>query len=133
MTRWPLLAASLALVLAGPALAQESKHAVKAEEGKDARLLVVYSLQADCTPGPLNMPRIVNEPTHGKVRVARAKLRTKSTAKCPSVEMPGLVVLYRSEPGFSGRDSVLLEIEGTTGKTSRRGYDITVRPRSDII
>ena len=112
---------------------RESETRVKAEAGKDTRLMVVYNLRPNCTPGPLNMPRVATEPAHGRVQVRRASLKTNVGGRCPPLEIPVLLVLYRAAAAFDGEDSVRLELQQEGGTVLTRIFRIVVRSSNNSI
>jgi hypothetical protein len=114
------------VVFASAGSAQEVEREVNAAAGKQTRLTVVYSLRPDCTPAPLNAPKLRVEPANGRVRVARGTAKTNARGRCPTLEIPVFVVFYRSHPQFTGMDEVVLEVETLSGRMRQMTFKIKV-------
>jgi hypothetical protein len=108
------------------AQAQTVERAVKAQPDKDVRVGVYVNVQPDCTSGPLPTIRLSDPPTNGRVVVKRAKIGVTNYKQCLSLQVTGLVAFYRSKPGFSGTDTLSLEVKLTSGKTQIERITVTV-------
>jgi hypothetical protein len=117
-----LLAASAA------PLAQDAiiERQAKGQSGRDIRIAVYASILPDCTAGQLPAVRLKQPPANGTVTVKQGRMRTTNFKQCLAVEVPAFVAFYRSAPGFSGQDSVLIEVVSASGKTQIQRFTVTV-------
>ena len=81
-----------------------------AQTGKDVRIGVLLNVHKDCSSGPLPVVILIKGPSHGNVRVRRAKATVTNVANCLATQVPAYVVFYKSHPGFSGTEDVELEV-----------------------
>jgi hypothetical protein len=102
------------------------ERSVKAQPDKDVRVGVYVNVQPDCTSGPLPTIRLSDPPTNGRVVVKRANVGATNYRQCLSLQVPGLVAFYRSKPGFSGTDTLSLEVKLPSGKTQIQRITVTV-------
>jgi hypothetical protein len=105
-----LIAAALAA--AAPAAAPPTPHELSTRPGAPLVLGVETSGQADCTLGRISQTRIVTPPRHGVALVRQARVKS-ADGRCPGA--PGYVVIYRSDPAFTGEDDLVLEVRGPAG------------------
>lgn len=119
---------SSAAALAQAALAQDGalERQAKGQSGRDIRIAVFASIKPDCTAGQLPTVRLKEPPTNGTVTVKQGRMRTTNFKQCLAVEVPAFVAFYRSSPGFSGQDSVLVEVVSADGKTQLQRFTVTV-------
>jgi hypothetical protein len=118
----------LALVPSSGACAQAPtvERAFKAQADKDVRVGVYINVQPDCSSGPLPTIRLSDPPANGRVVVKRAKIGATNYKQCLSLQVPGLVAFYRSRPGFSGPDTLSLEVKFPNGRTEIQRITVTV-------
>ena len=123
-----LLLAGVLLGAAAPALAQDAilERQAKGQAGRDIRIAVFASIKPDCTAGQLPSVRLKQPPANGTVTVKQGRMRTTNFKQCLAVEVPAFIAFYRSTPGFSGQDSVLIEVVSADGKTQLQRYTVTV-------
>ena len=116
------------LLGAGAALAQDAilERQAKGLAGRDIRIAVFASILPDCTAGQLPTVRLKQPPVNGTVTVKQGRMRTTNFKQCLAVEVPSFVAFYRSSPGFSGQDSVLIEVVSAGGKTQMQRFTVTV-------
>lgn len=130
-----LLAATLsALILNGPAKAQNTQTVERAAKGlsaKPIRIGVYLNVQPDCTSGPLPAIRLLDPPANGTVDVKRAKVNATNYKQCLALEVPGFVAFYRSKPDFSGIDAVTIEVKYPGGRTEIQHIKVTVGDGKD--
>jgi hypothetical protein len=122
---------AMLLLAAGPsswtfAQAPTVERSVKAQADKDVRVGVYVNVQPDCTSGPLPTIRLSEPPANGRVVVKRANIGATNFKQCLSLQVPGLVAFYRSRPGFSGPDTLSLEIKFPNGRTEVQRITVTV-------
>ena len=131
MMRWmmarPLCIAGFLLGAGAAAFAQDNiiERQAKGQAGRDIRIAVFASILPDCTAGQLPTVRLKQPPANGTVTVKQGRMRTTNFKQCLAVEVPAFVAFYRSAPGFSGQDSVLIEVV-SAGKTQIQRYTVTV-------
>lgn len=116
-SRWA--AGLFALTLPSLALAQEPivERTAKGQTDKDIQVGIYANILQNCTSGPLPTLRLVSPPSHGKVTVKKGKLNGTNYKQCLALEVPGLVALYRSAPGFSGTDALIIEVSYPGGRS----------------
>jgi hypothetical protein len=85
---------------------------------------------APCVPLRTTLA-ITQPPTHGTIRVVdeitavpKATQRAGSTGYCAGMLLYGKKILYRSEPGFNGPDTLSYESIGPNGE--RAPYTVTI-------
>lgn len=120
-----LLAATATSYLA--AGAESVEGTAQGDANKDIRIGVFVNIQPDCTSGPLPTIRLVEPPAHGKVTVKKGKVDATNYKQCLALTAPAYIAFYRSEKGFLGSDSVLLEVRYPGGKQELQHIVITVR------
>ena len=120
----------LAFVSTGSAqeAAQEGtvERQAKGQAGRDIRIAIFGSLKPDCTPGQLPTVKLKQPPANGTVTVRQTRIRATNIKQCLAVEVPAFVAFYRSAPGFTGQDSVTIEVVSPGGKTQLHRYTVTV-------
>ena len=116
------------LAAGAAAFAQDAilERQAKGQAGRDIRIAVFASIKPDCTAGQLPSVRLKQPPANGTVTVKQGRMRTTNFKQCLAVEVPAFIAFYRSSPGFSGQDSVLIEVVSAEGKTQMQRYTITV-------
>jgi|GEM_PF-6868496 len=118
---WLIPAAAL-VVGAAPAPPAPIAHDLKVAPGAPLVLGVETSGREDCTLGRAPQTRIVVPPRHGTATVRQARVRAPG-ARCPGA--PGYVVIYRSDPDFTGVDDLTLQVL-REASTDWHAYRITV-------
>lgn len=113
-----------ALLGASAARAETLTQTVYAKANQPAPLIVETAVRPDCSVGGVPESRVVVEPAHGTLSVREGRLQRQG-ARCP----PGIgyVVIYVSEPNFSGHDVVTLEVSDGD-QVTLRVFDINVGP-----
>jgi len=126
------ISAFVIALLIVPAWAQTEavERTVKGQAGRDIRIGVFASISADCKAGPLPTIRLKQPPAHGAVTVKQGKLRSTNLRQCLAAEVPAFIVVYKSKPGFSGDDSVTLEVINAGGKTQLQKITVSVGSNS---
>jgi hypothetical protein len=120
--------AGMLLVAGAAALAEDAiiERQAKGQAGRDIRIAVFANILPNCTSGQLPSVRLKQPPVNGTVTVKQARMRTTNVKQCLAVEVPAFVAFYRSSPGFSGQDSVLIEVVSSDGKTQIQHITVTV-------
>ena len=99
--------------------------------GRIQSLDYYYDIKPDCTAeGPVEV-RIVTPPAHGTLTVERGVdypnfSRDNVRYECNRQEVPVVKIYYRSEAGYSGADSVAIDILYADGKTRHTIYSVDV-------
>lgn len=126
-SRWA--ASLLALTLPSLALAQVPtvERTARGQANKDIQVGVYINVLQNCTSGPLPGLRLVSPPTHGKVTVKKGKLNGTNYKQCLALEVPGYVAIYRSAPGFSGTDALVIEVTYPGGRSELQKITVQVR------
>ena len=102
---WPALIAAVLTVSA--AAAQPAPREMRAAPGEPLVLGVETSSRPDCTLGRTPQTRVVVPPRHGTATLRQARVRARGD-RCPGA--PGYLVIYRSDPDFSGVDDLTLQV-----------------------
>ncbi|TPM28278.1 hypothetical protein [Mesorhizobium sp. B2-3-4] len=120
-------------VLAGAAWpAAAESYGKSALSGQEIYIFRDVSLNADCSSAGANDVRIIAGPSHGKVRLVHAKIYTgfaKSNErwKCNAHKVDGIKGLYRSNPGYKGRDQVTFSVHTYMGNAHQAVVSIDVQ------
>jgi hypothetical protein len=116
-----------AVALGAPALGQADRvKKVQGKSGEEVRATVIGSAKPDCTVAARPEVRVITPANSGVVRLTQGALRTSRVQNCPVLEIPAVIVLYRSNPGFIGADSFTVEAVSATGTTQRQTVNIDV-------
>ncbi len=127
--------AVVSVALSSASLAQDSprqsapavERSATAQTGKDVRIGVLANVHKDCSSGPLPVVILIKGPSHGNVRVRRAKATVTNVANCLATQVPVYVVLYKSYPGFVGTENLELEVRNVeTGVVRVEKIAVTV-------
>ena len=119
--------AALWLALAGPALAQTTvTRSETVPTGKQARLVIVPNLKKDCSLGPMPEIKVTTAPGSGSLITKAGKLKTPAKYRCPNKEAEVQALFYQSKDGYTGSDSVVVEIKNADGEIEKRDIRITV-------
>ncbi len=100
--------------------------------GERQKIGFFYYLNPDCTSGGYMTVRIVTPPAHGELTSDRGDDYTNypkenQRYQCNLRKSPVTDVYYKSNSGYLGTDSTLIEVASPTGTTITRIYTITVR------
>jgi hypothetical protein len=100
--------------------------------GERQRVGFFYYLNPDCTFGGYMVVRIITPPVHGELSTERGVDYTSfpkenQRYQCNLKQSPGIYVYYKSNSGYLGTDSTLIEAASPIGTTFTRTYTITVR------
>ena len=131
-SRWA--ASLLALTLPSLAWAQVPtvQRTAKGLADKDIQVGVYINVLQNCTSGPLPGIRLVSPPTHGKVVVKKGQLNGTNYKQCLALEVPGYVATYRSAPGFSGIDAMMIEVTYSGGRSELQKITVEVRSTGQV-
>jgi hypothetical protein len=117
-------------IAVNPATPTEVPRAAASEQR--VRLAFLTSVDPDCTSNPFASVRIAEEPKHGEATIKQDTGFTNfpkenPRSECNKQRSEGTAVLYRSEPGYAGKDSVVVEIVYVDGSASSVRYAIDVK------
>jgi hypothetical protein len=121
------LAFFVILVLgASPAAGQSAKE-LKTKKGVSVPLLNLLNVRPGCTsnPGPVAVPVIHEKPANGFVQMLIVVVDVAANGSCSAHKVPAVALLYSPKSGFTGTDSVGIEIE-TGNRTTLLNYNISV-------
>ncbi len=101
--------------------------------GQKGRLDFLYSLNVDCSSLGFATVTTVEPAKHGKVAVDHGSGTPSFAAdnprsECNKREAEGVMIAYEPEPGFTGTDSLTVDIVYASKSTARRHYSISVNP-----
>jgi Domain of Unknown Function with PDB structure (DUF3857)/Transglutaminase-like superfamily len=135
-------APSVPLAPAAAALAQPSSNPAApapilelsrvAVAGQQLRVAFLYDLNPDCSLIGIPTVRIVEEPKSGLVKVDKDAgfpgfPANNPRFKCNSARTDGAVIYYTPNTGFTGADSITVDIIFPDGNAAKRRYAIDVR------
>jgi hypothetical protein len=122
------------LLCAGPAFADELKLARSAKSGVES--LIAHERLWDrrnCEALPTTVT-ITRTPTNGAVsvvegtsKIPKSTPRSGSTGRCAGMPITGSQVMYRSNPGYRGIDTVSYDVVYGSGRKGSTRITITVR------
>ncbi len=124
---------AIALIAAAQASAQQLSLSKTVRSGISSRLAYERSWDHACTATSAEVS-ITQQPEHGTASVVQSSSaipastpRSGSTGQCAGRQVTGNEVVYRSQPGFHGRDRVSWSVIYGNGKTGATTVDISVR------
>ncbi|WP_342151551.1 4-aminobutyrate aminotransferase [Methylorubrum sp. SB2] len=121
------LVLAVALGLAGSAAAQTTvTRSETVPAGKSARLVIVPNLKKDCSTGPMPEIRVVTPPKFGSLITKSGKLKTPAKYRCPNKDTEAQAIFYQGNAGYTGNDTVVVEIKDSDGQIEKRDIRITV-------
>ena len=97
-----------------------------------ARIGFLSNLDPDCTSTPFANVRIVEPPKHGEATLKQdtgftGYAKDNPRFECNQQRTDGTAVLYQSEAGYTGKDSLTVEIVYEDGRESNLRYAIEVK------
>ena len=100
--------------------------------GHTVQLDFLYSTNPDCTSVGFATVHVTEQPKHGKVTVVNGSGFTNfpqnnPRSACNTTRSDGVIVAYEPEDGYTGQDSVNLEVIFASGSLSKRHYAVDVR------
>jgi hypothetical protein len=120
---------ALGLLLSHPASAQISKIAAS---GSPILLLQVYSTNPDCSAAGRPVVRPTQSPEHGRMTITHTSVfpnfpQSNVRSTCNKRRVPGVVIRYVSQRGYTGTDAAAFEVYFPGGQARRASFFITVR------
>jgi hypothetical protein len=91
-----------------------------------------YSIDPTCASIGLATVRILSQPKNGRVQIEESEGYTSfrldnARFACNSKKVPGTLIRYQSTPGFTGTDTVTVEVIFAGGSYAKNTYVINVR------
>jgi hypothetical protein len=115
------------------ALAQEIKLTRPAQSGVESLLANERSWDRNCRPLATSVT-ITSQPSNGKVTVVQGVStlppttpRSGSTGDCAGKSITGNQIMYQSNPGFRGTDTLAYRVTYGNGKSGSTTLTINVR------
>jgi hypothetical protein len=140
------LAASVALVLPRPGLSQvvpnspTDPNAINrnitmqryAVGGKKSTFAYYYSLRLDCSPSDWQEVRLIKSPENGEAKLTETTTVINYPASNPRVKCNGrstqsMALEYIPNKGYTGNDSIEVELINDAGQQNTFTYNITVK------
>jgi hypothetical protein len=114
------------------AMTRWTSHEKTAISGKEVSVLKGSSLNPDCSTEGRQDLRAIAGPSHGKIRIVFGKIypvysKGSDRYKCDSRKVDGVSGLYRSNPGFKGRDQITFSVHTIMGESYTVVINITVK------
>jgi uncharacterized membrane protein len=131
--RQHLTTATLLAILVSGASAQTVERTAKGPANKDIQVGLYINVQTDCSSGPLPTIRLATPPQNGKVTVKQGRVKATNYKQCLALEVPGYVALYRASPGFSGTDTLTLDIKFPNGRSETQKITVQVTAENQRI
>jgi hypothetical protein len=100
--------------------------------GNEIKLTYFYTVNSDCTSGPLVDVRVVKPPTHGEMKFEEVRSRVEYPkdhfrAHCNGKLVDAVGVRYTSNDDYTGSEKVQIEVDYKTGFVRRYSLTIDVR------
>ena len=108
-----------------------SSYQKTALTGQEIFVFKGASLNVDCSPVGRDDVKIIDGPSHGKVRLVEGKVytsfgRSNQRFKCNSRKVDGIKGFYRSVSGFKGQDHVTFSVHTYDGNAYKIVVDVNV-------
>jgi hypothetical protein len=112
-----------------PAIVEVSRVAAADQQ---LQVAFLYDMNPDCSVIGMPTVHIMEQPQSGKVTVENGTgfptfPASNTRFKCNSTRSDGVVISYTPNPGYTGHDSVMMEIIYPDGNAAKRRYAIDVR------
>jgi hypothetical protein len=114
-----------------------SSHGAMAETrtviaGKPFKLFSAVSTNPDCSAAGDIVIRVVSPPSNGRVSIARGGVfpsfpPSNVRSECNRRRVPGTIAIYTAQRGYTGPDSVSLEVIYPSGHVRQGSYSLMVR------
>jgi hypothetical protein len=116
---------------APPGTPQEVKRTMTVD--RKAQIDYVASLNPDCSSLGFATVHLVEEPQHGSVAIDHGTgyanyPQNNPRSECNKRQTEGMVISYAPNAGFTGADSVMVEVITPAGTSFKRRYAISVNP-----
>jgi hypothetical protein len=99
---------------------------------KSLEVAFLYDINPDCSVIGVPTVRIVEQPKSGKVTIQNgtgfpAFPSSNSRFKCNQSRSDGATISYVPDPGYTGADSITVDIIYPDGNSAKRRYAIEVK------
>ena len=89
-------------------------------------------VNGDCSSGPVPAVRVLTSPVNGNARVERMSVpivrpATDILARCNGKPVDAMGVFYKSRAGFTGADTLTLDVDFRHGRVIRFVFNLNVR------
>jgi hypothetical protein len=128
------LACFLVLALGTSSAAAQSPKELKTKKGASVPLVNLLNVRPGCTsnPAPVAVPVVRDKPTDGTVQMLIIVADVAATGNCAARKVPAVALIYAPKDGFTGTDTVGIEIE-TGNRTTVLSYRISVIPPGETL
>ena len=125
-----------AAVLPAPTPPPPSVINVVATAGQRRQIALFFSLNLDCSSMGLATVTTVEAAQHGTVTVGRGMgmpnfPQNSTRFECNKGQAEGTSIVYEPNPGFTGNDSLSVDIVYADKSSAKRRYSINVNPRRE--
>jgi|SRR5689334_2991174 hypothetical protein len=98
----------------------------------ETRIAAMNLVNSDCSSGTLPTLRFVTSPKNGTTRTEEMTIpidrpATDTRASCNGKPVQALGIFYKPNSGYTGADSVIVDVDFHLGNVRRFTYKITVR------
>jgi hypothetical protein len=119
----------LALLLSTPSAIAQTKTVIA---GKPFKLHWAYSINPDCSSAGDAVIRITSPPANGSITVSRGGVfptfpDSNVRSACNRRRVPGTIATYTARRGYTGSDTVSLEVIFPSGNQQQASYYLHVR------
>jgi len=120
---------SIAVLLLSAISAQAQRHVVG---GQSIQLYFLASINPDCTARGYSTMTVTQQPQHGRVRITRGSdfvtiPESNARSACNRRRVPGVGIHYTAPRGYTGPDSVVVEMITPSGRLRRGTFNLYVR------
>ncbi len=100
--------------------------------GHEVRVGFMTNINPDCSSTPFASVRLIEEPKHGTAALKEDTgftnfAKDNPRFECNKQRSNGMALLYRAEEGYTGKDSVTVQIVYLDGRESSSRYSIDVK------
>ena len=128
------LACFIILALSTSPAATQTPKELKTKQGASVPLVNLLNVRPGCTgnPAPVAVPIVREKPANGTVQMLIVITDLAATANCAARKVPAVALIYSPKDGFTGTDTVGIEIE-TGNRTTVLSYRISVIPPGETL
>src|SRR5262245_37038904 len=131
----PLSATAQSASSAGPPISHARSERTFNREvltDNEARIAAMNWVNTDCSSGELPTLRFVSSPRNGVTRTEEVTIpidrpSNDTRASCNGKPVQALAVFYKPNTGYTGPDTVVIDVDFHKGNVTRLNYRITVR------
>jgi len=131
----PLPAAARSASPAQPPISQARSERTFNREvlaDNEARIAAMNWVNTDCSSGELPTLRFASQPQNGVTRTEEVTIpidrpTNGNLASCNGKPVQALAIFYKPNTGYTGPDTVVIDVDFHKGNVTRLNYKITVR------